>query len=81
MLSFTTGKKFGQIDNDLRVQTLDSVKHVKILKLLFSQAVTVTRVPADSYMYELTHHLRNTISFDCTYGFDRLQSRITSLFH
>ncbi len=47
MLLFTTGKKFIQIDNDLRVQTLDSVNHVHILKLLFSQAVTVTAVPAD----------------------------------
>ncbi len=68
-----------QIDSDLRVQILDSVKHVKILKPLFSQAVTVTGVPADSY--ELSHHLRNTISFDGIYGFDRLQSRTTSLFH
>ena len=56
---------------------MDSVKHVEILKLLFSQAATVTGVPADGY--ELTHYLRNIISFDCIYGFDRLQSRITSI--
>ena len=79
MLLFTTGKKFGQIDNDLRVQTLDSVKHVHILKLLFSQAVTVTGVPADGF--EPTHHLQNIISFDCIYGFDRLKSRKNALFH
>ncbi len=79
MLLFKTGKKFSPIDNNLRVQTLDSVKHVHILKLLFSQAVTVTGVPADGY--ELTHYLRNIISFDCIYGFDRLQSRITWFFH
>ncbi len=28
-----------------------------------------------------THHLKNIISFDCIYGFDRLASRITSFFH
>ena len=44
---FTTDKIFDQIGWDLRIQTLASVKHVKILKLLFSQAVTATRVPAD----------------------------------
>ena len=66
----------------LRVQTLTSVKHVNILKLLSSQAVTVTRLSADDY--ELTHYLRNIISFDCRYGFNRLQSIIkttTSFFH
>ncbi len=31
--------------------------------------------------YELTHYLRNIISFDRIYGFDRLQSRITWFFH
>ncbi len=30
---------------------------------------------------ESAHNLRNIISFDCIYGFDRLQSRIASLFH
>ena len=39
MLIYTICKKFMQIDNDLRVQTLDSVTHVEILKLLSSQAV------------------------------------------
>ncbi len=47
MLFFTTENFFDQIGSDLRVQTLASVKHVKILKLLFSQAVTASRVPAD----------------------------------
>ena len=56
-----------------------SVKHVNILKLLFSQAETVTRVPADGD--EPTNHLKNIISFDRMYGLDRLQSRITSFFH
>ena len=55
MLSFVTGKKFMQIGNDLRVQTFTSVKHVKILKLLFSQAVTATGLPADGY--ELASYL------------------------
>ncbi len=47
MLFFTTDKNFTQIGQDLREQTLASVKHVRILKLLFSQAVTATGVPAD----------------------------------
>ncbi len=49
MLSYVTGKKFMQIGNDLRGQTFTSVKHAQILKLLFSQAVTATGVPADGY--------------------------------
>ncbi len=49
------------------------------MKLLLSQAVTATRVPADGH--EPTYHLKNIISFDFIYGFDRLQSIITSFFH
>ncbi len=47
MLFFTTDKNLVQIGKDLMVQTLASVKHVRILKLLVSQAVTVTGMPAD----------------------------------
>ena len=73
MFLFTADEKFNQIDSGLRVQTLPSVNHVQILELLFSLAVTVTGMPADGY--EPTHHLKNIISFDCIYGFDRLKSR------
>ncbi len=55
MLFYVTDKKFMQISNDLRVQTFTSVKHVQIWKLLFPQAVTATRAPADGY--DLARHL------------------------
>ncbi len=39
MPSYAIGKKFMQIDKDLRVQTFTTVKHVWILTLFFPQAV------------------------------------------
>ena len=79
MLSSITDKKFGQIQDDLRVQTLTSVKHVQILKLLFSQAVTASRVPADCC--GLACCLQNVVSFNCIYGFASLQLREIALFY
>ena len=78
MLSYRTDKIFRQIDSNLRVQTLASVKHVQILKLLTSQAVNLSVVPAAVCM--LAHYIQDIISFVSIYGFDRLQSRITLLF-
>ena len=72
MLSYRTDKIFRQIDSNLRVQTLASVKHVQILKLLTLQAVNESMVPADGC--GLAHYFQDIISFVSIYGFDRLQS-------
>ncbi len=74
-----TDKKFQQIQDDLKVQTFASVKYVQILKLLFSQAVTASRVPADGC--GLACYLQNVVSFNCIYGFVSLQSREIALFY
>ncbi len=67
MLSSITDKKFEQIQDDLRVQTFTSVKHVQILKLLSSQAVTASRGPADGCW--LACYLQNVVGFNCIHGF------------
>ncbi len=79
MLSSIHDKKFEQIQDDLKVQTFASIKYVQILKLLFPQAVTASRVPADGC--ELTCYLRNVVSVNCIYGFASLQSRERVLFY
>ncbi len=56
---------------------MPSANHVQFMKLIFSQAVTVTGVAAAGF--EPTNHLQNIISFDCMYGFDRLKSRKNAL--
>ena len=79
MVSYRTDEIFRQIDWNLRVQTLASVKHVQILKLLTSQAVDVSEIPAAGC--RLAPCFQDIISFVSIYGFDRLQSRITLLFY
>ena len=79
MLFSITDKKFRQFQDDLRVQTFTSVKHVQILKLLFSQAVTASRVPADGC--GLGCYLKNVVSFNCICGFASLQSREIALLY
>ncbi len=74
---FTADKKFNQMDYGLSANQRKPCPDFE--EMLFSQAVTVTWVQEDRY--ETTHHLKNIISFECMYGFDRLKLRKIALFH
>ena len=71
MLSYRSEKISRQIDyNFLGVETLECVKHIANLKLLSLQAGC-----------RLAHYFRDILSFISMYGFNRLQLRITLLYH
>ncbi len=62
--------------NSIPYQSPKSMKNDVILDGSLSKPYMQSKLMS----YEPTHHLKNIISFDIIYGFDRLQSRITSFF-